>query len=73
MPNTPVCASCGVEMEGGFLLEHSGSGPANTLWVEGPPERSRWTGLKLRGRRQLPTYAWRCPRCSEVRLYAADE
>ncbi|HEX2091911.1 MAG TPA: PF20097 family protein [Longimicrobiaceae bacterium] len=73
MPSTPVCPSCEVSMEGGFLLDQTHSGTTNARWVEGPPERSIWTGLKLKGRRQLPVYAWRCPRCTEVRLYAPDQ
>ncbi len=71
MPTPPTCPGCGTRLEGGFLLDRAGAETAVATWVEGPPERS-WMGLKLKGRRQLPTYAWRCPRCSEVRLYAPD-
>ena len=73
MAGPPVCATCGKRLEGGFILEASRNGVAVTKWVEGAPERSVWTGLKLKGRRQLPMYAWRCPGCFEVRLFAPDE
>ena len=68
----PSCPDCGVRMEGGFLLDRTSEGTAVASWVAGPPEKSVWTGLKLRGRRQLPVYAWRCLRCGLVRLYAPE-
>ncbi|MBV9772817.1 MAG: hypothetical protein JO040_02665 [Gemmatimonadetes bacterium] len=70
---TPTCPGCGVQLEGGFLLDQTNNGVAVTRWAEGFPERSIWTGVKLKGRRQFSVYAWRCPRCFEVRLYAPDE
>jgi Domain of unknown function (DUF6487) len=70
---SPICTDCQRRMEGGFLLDQSENGKGATRWVEGPPEKSFWTGLKLKGRRQLTVYAWRCPGCSQVRLYAPGE
>ena len=69
---TPYCNDCQRRMEGGFLLDRNQGNTVGT-WVEGPPEKSTWTGLKLKGRRQLPVYAWRCPGCSHVRLFAPAE
>ncbi len=60
-------------MEGGFILDASDSRNTQAAWVEGAPERSRWTGLKLKDRRKLPIYAWRCPRCGLVRLFAPED
>jgi hypothetical protein len=62
-------------MEGGFLPDRtdSSSSSAQGTWVEGLPEKSFWTGLKLKGKRRLAIYAWRCPRCTLVRLYAPEE
>lgn len=68
----PICPDCQRRMEGGYLLGSSESARTVGTWVEGPPERSRWTGLKLKGRRQLTVYAWRCPGCSQVRLFAPE-
>ena len=59
-------------MEGGFVLDTSDSGDTQAAWVEGAPEPSPWTGLKLKGRRKIPMYAWRCPRCCLVRLFAPE-
>jgi hypothetical protein len=69
---TPFCSDCQRPMEGGFLLDHTHGGQEAVKWVEGPPEKSVWTGLKIKGRRQLPMYAWRCPGCAQVRLYAPE-
>ncbi len=62
-------------MEGGFLLNgHPGSGRVGAgQWVEGAPEKSFWGGLKLKGRRRLTVYAWRCPGCTQVRLFAPED
>ncbi len=70
----PTCPDCQRRMEGGFLLNgvpSSGQVAAGT-WVEGPPEKSFWTGLKLKNRRRLTVYAWRCPGCTQVRLFAPE-
>lgn len=67
----PICPDCQRRMEGGFLLNGTpGATVAAGEWVEGAPEKSFWTGLKLKGRRKLTLYAWRCPSCTQVRLFA---
>lgn len=68
----PTCPTCRKALEGGFMLDHTERGVVVSTWVEGAPERSMWTGLKIKGRRRLPMYAWRCPQCTEVRLFAPD-
>ena len=68
----PFCTDCQRPMEGGFLLDSTDSGKTAAQWIEGPPEQSVWGGLKVRGRRRLPVYAWRCPGCAVVRLYAPE-
>lgn len=70
---TPTCPDCRTAMEGGFLRDRTDSGSVQAAWVEGAPERSTWTGLKLKGRRQIPLYAWRCPRCALVRFFAPED
>ncbi len=69
---TPTCPDCRTAMEGGFLRDRSDSESVQATWVEGAPERSAWTGLKLKGRREIPLYAWRCPRCTQVRFFAPE-
>jgi hypothetical protein len=68
----PFCVGCQRRLEGGFLLDQGSNGNAVTKWVEGAPEKSFWLGLKITGRRSIPVYAWRCPGCAEVRLFAPD-
>jgi hypothetical protein len=70
---TPVCPNCQKRLEGGFMLDMGRNGVAVTKWISGAPEHSVWTGLKLKGRRKLPMFAWRCPSCCEVRLFAPEE
>ena len=68
---TPFCNDCQRSMEGGYLLDRNHTNHEVGTWVEGPPEKSFWGGIKkIKGRRQLSVYAWRCPGCSIVRLYA---
>lgn len=71
----PICPDCQRRMEGGFLLNGlpGQSSLSAGQWVEGAPEKSFWSGLKLKGRRRLAVYAWRCPGCTQVRLFAPDD
>ena len=69
---TLTCPDCRTAMEGGFLRDRSDSESVQATWVEGAPERSAWTGLKLKGRREIPLYAWRCPQCTQVRFFAPE-
>jgi hypothetical protein len=59
-------------MAEGFLLDRGESSRGVTQWIEGAPERSFWTGVKLKGRRSLPVSAWRCPRCGLLRFHALE-
>jgi hypothetical protein len=68
----PICTDCQRRMEGGYLLDTKEHGYVAGSWVEGPPEKSFWTGLSIKGRRKLTVYAWRCPGCTQVRLFAPE-
>ncbi len=39
-------------------------------WIEGPPQKSMWTGLKLSGRARSEIVTWRCNRCGFLEQYA---
>ena len=69
---TPFCTDCQRAMEGGFVLDTTHGGQEAGKWIEGPPQKSFWGGMKIKGRRKLTMYAWRCPGCSVVRLYAPE-
>ena len=62
-------------MEGGFLLNqsHGKTDATAAEWAAGTPERSFWTGLKLRGREQHPVTTYRCDRCGFLESYARAE
>ena len=75
MAETPwfrTCLRCGSEMEEGYLLDETHGGYRATQWVEDPPEKSVWTGVRTRGHRRLPLKAFRCVRCGAVDLYAPE-
>jgi hypothetical protein len=67
-----TCLRCGGELEEGFLLDETHGTYKTTRWVEGAPERSVWTGLKLGKRRTLPLTVYRCTGCGALDLYAFD-
>ena len=59
-------------METGYAVDVTygqGSG-AVPKWVAGEPQKSIWTGLKLRGKEQLPVTTYRCRRCGYLESYA---
>ena len=69
----PDCPKCSERMVAGVMLDVSDSGTSTIAkWVEGIPERSIWTGLKLTGHRVLPVTTWRCPTCGLLQSYAPD-
>ncbi len=39
-------------------------------WVEGVPEPSFWSGIKLKGRQRLKAVTYRCTRCGLLQAYA---
>jgi hypothetical protein len=69
VPHT-TCADCGGVLEEGFVCDESYSTVKPSEWVEGLPEPSVWTGVRLRGKTRLPMRAFRCIDCGLVRLYA---
>lgn len=70
---TPKCPTCKEEMTTGFSLDHTYGTNLQGMWVEGHPENSFWTGLKLKGRKVLPVTTYRCPSCGLLQSYARPE
>jgi len=67
----PQCAKCHSPMEGGFIIdpdERNVRQPAH--WVAGPPEKSFWTGTKLKGKDKHEIHTFRCVRCGFLESYA---
>ena len=65
------CPHCARRMQPGYLLErghHNHLG--GTQWVEGAPERSFWSGLRVKNRLVLPVVTYRCERCGYLASFA---
>jgi hypothetical protein len=69
---TPECPKCEATMERGFVLDLAHGAFVQSSWIEGEPERSRWTGLKLKGHNRIPVTTFRCPRCGYLESYATS-
>ena len=67
----PTCAKCGKAMEAGFVLDHEGHrAGTQSAWIDGAPEPSFWTGVKLKEHQRLPVTTYRCPGCGFLESYA---
>lgn len=64
------CPKCSGQMEEGFVLDRTYGANLQTLWVEGPPTTSFWTGVKMKGREQLPVTTFRCSKCGYLESFA---
>ena len=69
----PHCPQCRERMEQGFVLD-TGHGGARmeAKWIQGVPEKSFWTGIKVKDKKQINIQAYRCPRCGLLAHYAND-
>ena len=71
MARTKTCPKCQAAMSEGFTVDNSDSGRrAVSAWVEGVPEKSIWTGIKLKGRTPIDIATWRCSSCGYLENYA---
>lgn len=65
-----ACPKCGARMEAGFVVDltqhHS---YAQSGWVEGEPEPSFWTGLKIDERAKHAITTYRCVDCGYLESY----
>ena len=57
-------------MEPGFTIDQGYGTNAVPKWVTGVPRKSIWTGLKLRGLRQIDVTTYRCRQCGYLESYA---
>ena len=57
-------------MEEGFIKDEGYGTVAASKWVEGPPERSFWSGTKTSGKRQVQVSTYRCTSCGYLESYA---
>ncbi|MCW3846227.1 PF20097 family protein [Sphingomonas sp. LB-2] len=65
------CPRCQGSMTEGFIPDHTDSAVRKVaIWVEGAPEKSRWTGVKLGKKTRYEIQTWRCGRCGFLESYA---
>ena len=70
---TPKCPKCKLPMEEGFIVDRGPGAPAQAQWVEGPPQKSIWFGMKLGGKELRNVTTFCCPRCGYLESYAQIE
>jgi hypothetical protein len=69
----PECPACRVVMESGSVLTSDKNGRLKPLsWIEGPLEPGGMYGYRIKGKRQVPSVTWRCPRCGWLLWFAPD-
>jgi hypothetical protein len=67
------CPKCKGVMETGFIVDFDDdSGIKVSRWVEGVPEESFWSGLKVDDRRQMEIRTYRCIGCGYLESYAPE-
>lgn len=65
------CPKCQGSMAEGFVLDIGTNGARRvSLWVEGAPEKSFWTGVAMRDKQNFEIQTWRCGRCGFLEQYA---
>jgi hypothetical protein len=65
-----TCPRCSGTMEPGYVIDEGYGTRTVANWVAGEPERSIWTGLKLRGKSKVAVTSYRCRRCGYLESYA---
>jgi hypothetical protein len=70
MARSKTCPKCQASMTEGFVVDHTHGGRAVSSWVEGPPQKSMWVGVKLGGQKPLEIATWRCGSCGFLESYA---
>lgn len=71
---TNDCPKCRSRMEEGFGLDADANHQLSTTkWIEGRPEKSFFSGVKTKGKRQFPITLYRCTRCGFLEAYARAE
>ncbi len=70
MAQSKQCPKCSGSMAEGFVVDATHGGAAVSSWVEGPPRKSLWTGVRVMGRPRSEIATWRCNRCGFLEQYA---
>ena len=69
----PECPVCRVRMQEGYILDTGHNGRLmRTKWTEGRPEKGFLAGQKVKGKRQVDTVTFRCPKCGWLIWFAPE-
>ena len=71
MARSRTCPKCQGSMAEGFIIDNGYGTRTVSTWLEGTPQKSRWTGVKLGGRKPVDIATWRCTSCFFLESYAA--
>jgi Domain of unknown function (DUF6487) len=69
----PTCPKCDSQMDEGFIVDNTYGERLQSQWVEGKPQRSFWTGVKLAKDAKHPVATFRCEKCGYLESYAPVE
>ena len=72
MTQKASCPKCSGRMDEGFMLDRTHGANVQSSWVEGPPEKSFWQGLKMKGRAVIPVTTYRCSKCGYLESFATQ-
>lgn len=64
------CPKCRARMEEGFVKDYYQHQVRPPMWIEGRPEKSFWSGIRTKGKRQHEIATYRCTRCGYLEQYA---
>lgn len=60
----PKCPVCKLAMTEGFVVDRTTHGAVGQAeWVEGKPEKTRWSGINIKDKDVRPIITFRCSRC----------
>ena len=66
------CPKCAGSMTEGFVADATHGAIGVSSWVEGTPDKSVWTGVRLGNKRRAEIATWRCNRCGFLEHYAVQ-
>jgi hypothetical protein len=64
------CPRCRAQMENGYVVDVTDSGPRQQVWHPGEPVPSFWVGLKMKRDQCVLVTTLRCPGCGYLESYA---
>ena len=69
--NEMPCPKCSGKMQPGFIVDRfDNAHRVVSMWVEGAPQKTFWTGLSLKGRKTIDVQTLRCDGCGFLESYA---